>query len=316
MKKFLAILCAAVLAAAVLAFAGCEKVYIKGDFSEEASAEEVSALYQKAVSAEGAVQLRGAAETEEYSLRLLGKSDTRTAFTLAGESVEATAAADIDMTVSRVKAGEKYAARCRGNVDISAEGAGIGTFVKGDMYIDGTTFYLDGSMKSSGIEGDLSWEGKLVIPAGGSFTGAAAGGVDLGLGSAESMQGAVLEFWHLALGDGGKVYIDDGGSEVKIKVSFDVQYFLGLLADEYGPVFEGLDIAASVQVDTLDYYLSYEKDTMVFTGFGAVCEASVHYEAEGVSVEIEQKASSWLLAGGKTAEAPAGLEDYEEVSVA
>lgn len=323
MKKVLACLLSAVLIAACASvFVGCDRVYIEGDFSTPATAEEIAEV-RSVLNADGVGLGDEEAEGWTYGIRMIATGGTTmdihanvgTSLTVDSRYDMDT---DVDYATTFTKENGSLVARSGGDVKLSlTETSGDGSSLvslDGSLYSEKGTSYLNGRLEMSGVgsgrENDLSLKGKYIIPAGLSV-GEMAGGFDIESGDfVPQVVSMVLEVLDQT---GSTVYIDDSGSEVKVKVSLNIDGYIQYLEDAYSSVISAMNLQDALKFDTADYYFSYDKETKAFTGYGAVAKASFELENEGNSFAFRQNSAAWILVTDEPVEAPSDLDSYSAV---
>ena len=324
MKKGLAcFLCAVLIAACAAAFVGCDRVYIKGDFSTPATADEIAEM-RLALRSDDIGLGDESADGWTYGVRMIATggmtmdidANVGTSLTLDSRYEMET---DVDYATTFTKENGSLVARSGGNVrlslsEVSGEGNSL-VSLDGSVYSEKGASYLNGKLEMSGTgsggENDLSVKGKYIIPAGLSV-GEMAGGFDVESGDfVPQVVSMVLEVLDRT---GSTVYIDDGGSEVKDKVSLNVDGYIQYLEDAYSSLVSALNLQDALKFDTADYYFSYDKETKAFTGYGAVAKASFEMESDGSSFSFKQDSAAWILVTDEPVETPSDLDSYSEIN--
>ncbi len=321
MKKFFAsVLCLGMIVSSALLFTGCgSDIYVDGDFSREATEEEVGAVLREVEA--GDVFGDTAAEGWSYGMNILGDMNMKMNISVGGKLMTA-ADADVDMDMKAVFDGGGLAASGSISAVMTTETPKLGAEeedatqkstmrVSGEAYIDGEAFYLDGTLSSSSGDEktDIEESGKFLVP----------GGFDLSSVGVSFPDQLTMERNILgALRDAGaKIYIDGSDAEeTKVKVSYDVNAVLSQLPL---PGSEELQtLIDAIRFDCYDIYFSFVPETGVVTAFGTVIEVSIPETTIGegetaVTVSLEESGSTWYLAEDVTVEAPADLADYKQL---
>ena len=173
MKKFFAsVLCLGMIVSSALLFTGCgSDIYVDGDFSREATEEEVSAVLREVEA--GDVFGDMAAEGWSYGMNILGDMNMKMNISVGGKLMTA-ADADVDMDMKAVFDGGGLAASGSISAVMTTETPKLGAEeedatqkstmrVSGEAYIDGEAFYLDGTLSSSSGDEKTDIEGHLVV---------------------------------------------------------------------------------------------------------------------------------------------------------
>lgn len=320
MKKFFAsVLCLGMIASSALLFAGCgTDIYVDGDFSEEATAEEVRAVLTEVEAGD----VFGDTSAEDWSFGLNILSDMKVKMDLSvGENV--LTSIDLEQHIDMGAAYDAAGTAASGSVEAAMAMAipGIGSSggdtlseitvnLNGEAYIDSDAFYLDGSVRAEGEGQEIDRTGKFVIPSGlGDRVGITVpDGRELSAGIIDALEAA-----------GAKIYIDSSdAAETKVKVSYDADALLDMVGDT--GISEVQAILDAMRFDCYDIYFSFVPATGALTAFGTVIEASIPETTVGegdstFTVSMEVSGATWYLAGDVTVEEPADLADYQALEV-
>ena len=342
MKKFLAsVLGAAMVVSSFALFAGCggAKIYIDGNFKEEASAEQVETLKSTVRGFSSNYAGDTSADDWKYGIRMItdGKNNMQMSLSLGEKSMNMTANmdADIDMNFSMAKTAEKLDYGYGGKFNIGFEfaemtqSAQYSASMKGNIYGNKTELYFDGSVKASlGEENGMDLSGKYkfttdetIYDSINEALSTVFSGVSLDMDSpAENAENFIDEMFAYS---GAKVYIDDSDAEeTKVKISVDKTAYLESSFSGNGVITEDVvaEIVGAMDFKTADYYLSFNKTTGVITGYGGVFDVSlknvsIDLGAEGSSVmsfnmSMDVDYSAWVLLSDDAVVAPEDIADY------
>lgn len=346
MKKILAVLLGMTMLVSCFAlFTACGgKVYIKGDFSEEATAEEVQALKGQIRSADGSdkITLGDTTQTDwSYNLHEVSEGNVKYDMTLGilGEvaTTDATMNVSTDYVYGLAKEGDTLALTGSGKVKAStkarASGGGksgtVTASVSGNAYNEGDTLYLDGSIKSNGggALGNvaLDYTGKYKFPMTTVTNGfdldsfASVGAVTSDIGDAIDLLVATFD------SAGCKVYIDSSSAEVKVKVELDAKAYLDLvgLADmdvsDFG--ISNDQLLNTIKVSRAALYFSFNAESGLFTGYGVDVKISLkNFELtvdddNFLKMNMDVSTNQWLLFTADTVDTPADLTVYENLEL-
>lgn len=322
MRKFItSAMCLVLLSSCALAFGGCgnggTKLYVEGDFSEKASAEQVSEVL------EGLEQsaMFGDQSADDWSLGMHMLGDISLNMGISGSGGES-ALLDVqgcsDYKVSYTRAETGTDARASGSVDLNANAQvsdGDARFdlamrVGGNSYLTEENAYLDGSFSLSGAGMDVGLSGRYLLPS------------DVSTGSAVQLPD-LYAVWTMVYGPlmaGYDTYIDSSGAETKMKVTMNLKETV--LNPENFPAYDTPEVLALIDAvsddSVLEIYSSVNKETKELVAFGMVVDASVPETtiAEGEtssSVSVDLDASLWYLVEDVTADAPADPDSYFDI---
>ena len=349
MKKIIAtLLCVAMLVTATSLFAACgNEVYIKGDFSKEASESEVDALASKLLLPSGDVIISYGDDTAEdwsFNVRAVDKAemDLDMGINMDGQDITVKAKANADQDYiygMRSSGGEKLlngSGKIKSNAKTTVSNASIGesmsvdAVVNASAYNDGGTFYVDGKLSAnSGSASDvIDYSGKFKISMaelfGDSYIVQSYATVS---SLQETLEGSVGVAASLLKTTGCKVYIDESTDETKIKIDMDGKTFMenigvgdiagdavGDLGDEvYGQMVDNIEVSRA------SIYLSFNRKTNAFTGFGLDAKISIKDFTMGsvddgaaITANIELNMSQWMLFTTDQVTVPADLSAYQD----
>ncbi len=335
MKKLIAVLLgSAMLVSAFALLSGCGRkgpeVRIQGDFSQEATAEEISALETKMNGFADSFMGDVSASDWKFGIQMLsdGTGSVKMNMSMGESNISMTmdTKADVDFTYALRKADTGTAYTGAGTLDVNYSMGGytenpVSAAVKGSMYHDGSNVYVDGEYKAAYGTQTEELNGKYKFPA------------DTVLGSLDESMPLTLDIndatdmleslYETGLDSSGmKVYIDDSDAEeTKVKVSMDFNAFMDEMIGSVSDLGLGQDFITelnnSAKFNAADMYFSFNKTTGLFTGYGVVNDVSIKgFEytdaASGmtVSLDVSVNTSSWLLYTDKDVEAPADLDAY------
>lgn len=310
MKKLItSALCLALLSSCALAFGGCGgggKMYVEGDFSEQATAEQVSAVLNDIE----ANTIFGDQSAADWSLGVHMLADLSLQLD-ASDASGARAVLDVqgsvDQKIGYSKAELGTDTRASGSVDFTANAEieegdvryDFDAHVGGSSYLAEGSAYLDGSLSLSGAGMNVDVSGKYLLPAG----DASVSWEDLfDLNTVWSLVSASLMA-------GNPVYIDESGAQTKVKVSIDLKEDA---LDQGGGSASGGIFTAVSEDSTLDIYSSIDKETNELVAFGIVIDATVPEgtEVDGAALALELDASVWYLVEDVAVDAPADPDSY------
>ena len=310
MKKLVSVLLAAGLLASVALFAGCnDGVKIEGDFSKEATAEEVTQLAETIAANTGWFE-----EEAGYGWTLSADQDMSVRYVSGEESMSVKGTAELDLGIVTLP---QQAMSGKVKMEVKAEGTEVGGAA--DMAVDGSVYlgtdglYIDGSVKMTEGANVTEKNGKYVYPS--SLLSS------LGIGSMIPTPGEFVEGLSGVLEtESIKVYIDDSGDEIKVKVSADIPALMEDLADGVlGEVPEIVQIVEALESDACDVYFSFRKEGGLLTGYGYVVdmsipETTVEGEGQAVTLSCDYDQSFWFLYEEVTIEVPEDLASYQPAS--
>lgn len=308
MKKVLAVLLSAGLIASAVLFAGCSDIRINGDFSTAATQEEVTAL-AATVSANQDKWFGDGA----YGMEIT--SNAKLEMKISGGGMERTtksdASIDLDFAYETQTVSGKVKVNAESKVSALGQSESRGVSFDGKAYLDDTGLYFDGSAREYGGDEDFKLSGKYRYP------NSAASSMGIELPTAASITSDILD----ALQEENvTVYIDDGGEETKVKISYDVDALMEQYLSEFGGDGTEQLLLDKLNFEAMDVYLSFMADTGLLTGYGMVVKANLSEvtigsgdEAARVSMSISS--SGWYMKGDVTVKAPSDLGSYQTPSV-
>ena len=343
MKKFLKLFVVAALSAGMLisavAISGCSDTpLISGDFSKEATSEQLDEL-DTYIGSSDSVYGDTAAEDWEYNARMLTRGDTDISVVqnatilnvVLNSTTNIKADYDSEQTLSFRNSENGPVLRGSGAVDYSynlTETSGEDTEVQsinlsGYSYNDNDYFYLDGAASLNIGENSFSQTAKFKMPLEGAFS-------EIFLADQGPEGDEVFDLTMLAqliTQDGVEVYID-AQTTFKVKISLDVNAWLNSNA-AFVSSLVGMDMSAEFQqlLDSInfgkcDYYIEFDKQTGELLGYGTDADVSFDFtftvpEVLGtgeITVAYKMDVDSWLLKTEKVADPlPDDLSDYQEL---
>lgn len=313
MKKVLAVLLSAGLIASAVLFAGCSDIRINGDFSTAATQEEVTAL--AATVSANQDKWFGDATAEGWAYGMEITSNAKLEMKISGGGMEMTtksdASIDLDVAYETQTVSGKVKVNAESKVSALGQSESSGVSFDGKAYLDNTGLYFDGSAREYEGDEDFKLSGKYRYP------NSAASSMGIELPTAASITGVILG----ALQDENvTVYIDDGGEETKVKISYDVDAFMEEYLSDYTATETEQLLLDKLNFEAMDVYLSFMAETGLLTGYGMVVKANLSEvtigsgdEAARVSMSISS--SGWYMKGDVTVQAPSDLDSYQTPSV-
>ncbi len=316
-------LCAG-LVASVAAFAACgdgNAVLIEGDFSTEATEEQVAELKTLLADVDES-DVMGSGTEENFNRNVRIFNDGRIEMAVSARSddqlVDINTLVDIymDHTITMSFTSESQSVRGAGTMDMlmksestfkegeEVQTEGYEQAFKGNIYNDMDKMYLDGTISGTDGTEEISETGKFIVSMGMLQVGTQMG-VELS---------AVAELVDM---EGVKFYIDEGETtKVKISLSEDAWKIV------YGDMLGGMaglgdmmtQIIDGISFNRYDFYLEFDANDALL-GYGADIDVSINSEVavEGAtaSVKVVTKLSTWMVTTDTEAgELPSDLDDY------
>lgn len=315
MKKLLAsAVCLGMILSSAVLFTGCgEKIYIDGDFSKEATAEEVNAVLASVQANEDTLFGDTTEEGWDYGMRFIEDTAMKVSLSEAGESMSMDISAGGELNAVYDADGIRASGSLNSafNMSSTAEDAtSVEANVEGNVYLTGSALYLDGAVKVAAGEQSVDVNGKYSL-------GALNDYVMVELPDAEGIGADMLSALKAT---GAKIYIDAGDAETKVKVSYDLEGFLdaGMLPDVGGDLAAFMD---AVEFDNYDIYFSFLNDTGELTGYGYVAgmripETTVGEGENAATLSMDVSANVWYLAGDAQVQEPEDIGSYENIMTA
>ena len=315
MKKVLAVLLSAGLIASAVLFAGCSDIRINGDFSTAATQEEVTAL--AATVSANQDKWFGDATAEGWAYGMEITSNAKFEMNLSTSDYDSTTKSDASIDLDFAYETQTFSGKVKVNAESTQTYEGrlvsVGESFDGKAYLDENGLYFDGTIREyNELEGeDFELSGKYLYP------NSISSSMGIELPTAESITSEILD----ALQDEHvTVYIDDGGDETKVKISYDAdalmeQYLSGFGGDETEQL-----LLDKLNFEAMDLYFSFVPETGLLTGYGMVVKANLSEVTigsgdEAVRVSMSISSSGWYMKGDVTVQAPSDLGSYQTPSV-
>lgn len=242
-------------------------------------------------------------------------SNAKLEMKISGGGMEMTtksdASIDLDFAYETQTVSGKVKVNAESKVSALGQSESRGMSFDGKAYLDDTGLYFDGSAREYKGDEDFKLSGKYRYP------NSVASSMGIELPTAVSITGEILD----ALQDENvTVYIDDGGDETKVKISYDVDAFMEEYLSDYAATETEQLLLDKLNFEAMDVYLSFMADTGLLTGYGMVVKANLSEvtigsgdEAARVSMSISS--SGWYMKGDVTVQAPSDLGSYQTPSV-
>ena len=125
--------------------------------------------------------------------------------------------------------------------------------------------------------------------------------------------------------EGVKVYIDDS-VDFKVKISLDVNAWLDMFAEELsetisqmgGVTIDKEDMLENCKFKHVDYFLQFDKETKLISGYGSKFDVSfnINFELNNVAADIgfDMNLNSWMVkTDTPAAELPEDLDSYQSI---
>ncbi len=221
------------------------------------------------------------------------------------------ASIDLDVAYETQTVSGKVKVNAESKVSALGKSESSGVSFDGKAYLDDTGLYFDGSAREYEGDEDFKLSGKYRYP------NSTASSMGIELPTAASITGVILG----ALQDENvTVYIDDGGEETKVKISYDVDAFMEEYLSDYTATETEQLLLDKLNFEAMDLYFSFVPETGLLTGYGMVVKANLSEvtigsgdEAARVSMSISS--SGWYMKGDVTVQAPSDLGSYQTPSV-
>ena len=327
-KKFVALLLCTGLVASVAALSACGDgrgaILIEGDFSTEATTEQVAELKTLLADVdESDIMGSGTEENFNRNVRIYNDGEIEVGISAAGDgqTMDINILIDIymDHTVTMAFTSESQSVRGTGTMDMSMKNESVFTegsneeseitemSYKGDIYNDMQNMYINGTISGKDGTEEMSETGKFVT--------------SMGMLGAGSQFGVDLSALSGLIGsEGVKFYIDDGET-TKVKVSLDQDAWAAVYGDMMGGMTGMGDVMEQmlddVRFNRYDFYLEFDANDMLL-GYGADIDVSldteITMEGNTATVKVVTKLSSWMVTTDTEAgELPSDLDDYVDM---
>ena len=334
LKRSVIIALCAGFAFSVIALSACsEKDLIDGNFRTEATAEQLAEV-KELVSEENAENIIGDTQSEgwSYNARFVsnGSIDFDINVTAEDKTADITTSVDLDTdhTMSLSNKEGALDARGSGKVDYASAFSAKGLSekdvkyeqsYKGQSYSDMRNFYIDGTVKQVTENSEYSQTSKIKLELTDAFEqffpANENGEVFINLDVIRSMFDE----------EGVKVYIDDS-VDFKVKISLDVNAWLDMFAEELsetisqmgGVTIDKEDMLENCKFKHVDYFLQFDKETKLLSGYGSKFDISfnINFELNNVAADIgfDMNLNSWMVkTDTPAAELPEDLDSYQSI---
>lgn len=349
MKKAIKI-CAALavsasLALSLAAFAGCgdgdeaDITLISGDFTNEATSEQLSELSDKISSSNSATLYGDSSENGwGYNVRMVefGEIYIGVSASYGGESFTMNMDTDMDFdhTISFSNDGDGINVWGSGTIDytidytidtdmvISGQAASGTIGYSGNCYNDADYMYIDGTVYATSGTESLSESGKFKMSLGEVLDE----GIDI---DTEDIAEALIgldEIRSAMNAEGVTIYVDESSDDtLKIKISYSKDAWFNMFYEELQA--EMAAMGASLTYEELydnttfrymDYYLEFDNDTGILVGAGSKLDATMNMsltvEGMAISYSFDFDVDCWYMSTDTPASAlPDDLDEYMSV---